>query len=85
VIPLATQVVHTSGINWDSISAIGALVLAAAVAISAYIRRSISTSVNHLADVLEARMASNDTVDALRDRVTVLETEARSPRNRPSR
>jgi hypothetical protein len=82
VIPLATQVVHTAGINWDSISAIGALILAAVVAITSYIRRSIKTSVDHLADVLEARMASNASVDDLRDRVTVLETRAAAARLR---
>lgn len=74
--------VHTTGFNWDSLGAIGALVLAAFLAVGSYVRRSIKTSVDHLADVLEARLASNDDVNKIKDDVTGLKVEIRELKER---
>ena len=79
---LATATVHTSGINWESVGTIAAVFLSAFLAVGAYVRRSIKGSVDHLADVLEARLTPNEEFDKLRDRVTVVETVLRERRGR---
>jgi len=74
--------VHTSGVNWQSIAAIAGVLLVFVGMFSAYIRRSIKSSVDHLADVLDARLASNEDLDKLRERVVILEERVRRQRGR---
>lgn len=64
--------VHTTGINWQSIGAIVAAFAAVAAIMIAWterrqsnIKNQIADSVNHLSDVLTAKLETKDAVNAL--------------------
>jgi hypothetical protein len=83
MIGVAVQTVHTSGINWESVSVIvgtlGAFLLAFMVWIvglferrNRAIRTDISQAVENLAVVLTARLETKDAVNQLRVEVAQL-------------
>lgn len=74
---VASQAVHTVGINWESLSVVLSCIVAMTTAIGAYIRRTVKGSVDHLADVLTERLETKANVAALTTRITVLEEKMR--------
>lgn len=79
--------VHTSGINWESIGAITAVMTAAVAFITWLIARrdnraeirsneikvQISDSVNHLGEILTARLETKETVARISERLARVE------------
>jgi hypothetical protein len=79
--------VHTSGINWESVGTIlggfagvGGLILAIVGRISKSIRAEIKESVDHLAEVLNERLATKEAVSKLETEVAVLQERDRRRR-----
>jgi hypothetical protein len=69
----AAAAVHTTGVNWESITIICGAAATIMATVGAWIRRQVKTSVDHLAEVLDARLETKEAVAELRTRVTVLE------------
>jgi N-glycosylase/DNA lyase len=79
VVIAAVSTVHTSGINWESVSVIIGSVVAALVFLvslqerrAATIRNDIGEAVNHLAEVLTAKLETKDVVNSLKVDVAAL-------------
>jgi hypothetical protein len=86
---IAAAVVHTSGINWESIGTIlGGFAAIAAVLVTlgerrqAAIKNEIADSVNHLSEVLQAKLETKDTVNRLSERIARVEANIRSHHDR---
>ena len=70
---LATQIVHTSGINWESYAAIVGTVLAALTLVLAWtskrqsdLQKDINGAVNNLREVLVEKLESKEAVSQIR-------------------
>jgi hypothetical protein len=81
VIGAALVAVRTTGINWESVGVIvGSVVALIAFLVSVQDRRnatvqhSIQESVDHLSDVLIAKLETKETVAKLSERIARLET-----------
>jgi hypothetical protein len=81
------MVVHTTGVNWQSIGVIAAIIGVAVTVILAMLARrdrrmeqqnteikdEISNAVNHLSEVLLARLETKETVSKISERLARLE------------
>jgi len=84
---IAQATVHTTGINWESVGTmLGGFAAFAGVLVAIVNRRSkivtkeIGEAVDHLAEVLNERLATKDTVSDLATKVAVLEERDRRRR-----
>lgn len=87
---IAQEVVRTTGINWESVSAIGAILLILQGlffwsvqrrerkrdAEQDEVRREISESVNHLSEILLAKLETKETVARISERLARVEGAA---------
>lgn len=94
---MAAQIIHASGINWIGISPILALLIGAGSLIvtlqvrrenrqdarSEDVKNEITTSVDHLSEVLLAKLETKETVARISERLARLEgaSRANSPDN----
>lgn len=80
------QTVHTSGVNWASVSVLVVSIVGCFIAVATYIDKRAGTrqdnikdniqgSVDHLSQVLMERLETKDNVNALRVEVAQLKTE----------
>jgi hypothetical protein len=72
--------VHTSGINWESVSVIGGFVIAAMTFLmllmerrNTQIKNDITSSVNNLGTILEAKLETKQTVAGISERLARIE------------
>jgi hypothetical protein len=77
---IAQATVHTSGVNWESVSVIaGVIVATMAFFVGVVNRRSdavrgeIKEAVDHLSEVLVGKLETKDAVNSLAQRVTRIE------------
>lgn len=84
---MAAAAVHTTGINWESVAAIAAAVGAIMTVViwifnrrdrrqadlSAELRREFTEAIDHLSEVLVARLETKETVSGLAVRLARLE------------
>jgi hypothetical protein len=80
VVGAIVQEVHATGVNWDSVavilagfSAVIGLTIALQERRNSQIKSDISISVNHLSDVLQAKLETKETVAAMSERLARLE------------
>jgi hypothetical protein len=80
-------VVHTTGVNWESVGTIlggfatfASLVLYVITRIIRAMKEDVKEAVNHLAEVLGERLETKDTVSKLTARVAVIEDRERRRR-----
>ena len=81
--------VHTTGIDWESVgtiiggfAAFATLILIIIWRVTGAVRREIAESVTHLAEILNSRLETKDTVARLTTRVAVLEERDKRERRR---
>lgn len=93
---MTDQIVHATGINWVGISPIMAVIIAGLTLIvtmqnrrdkkhesaNLAIKEEISSSVEHLGEVLSARMETKETVARISERLARLEGAANAGRDR---
>jgi hypothetical protein len=83
VTDIATATVHTTGLNWDSIAVLGVMFASMMIAGLSYVNlrqaqrsnsmhTSISTAVENLGKLLEAKLETKDNVAALRSEIIEL-------------
>lgn len=94
---LTVNTIHTSGINWESVTAIASVVVIVQAAfvwlisrkdkkreeIQEQTKQEIADSVNHLSEVLLAKLETKDTVSAINARLASVEGMLKVNANRP--
>ena len=75
---LTQQSQAANHLDWSGYATVATAVLAIVLAFGAYIRRSIKSSVDNLASVLDERLATKENVNELNTRVAILEERSKS-------
>lgn len=78
---IAETTVHTSGINWASVlTLVSSIVVLISIIVGTFVRyltRSITSAVNNLSVVLEAKLETKEKVAQIDRRLTIVENAKR--------